>query len=61
MSELDRIVEDVVRERLGQDAELALQLYRAYRAGGRRAVLELIRRLAREASMGVVEVGEGEG
>ncbi|WP_243665469.1 hypothetical protein [Vulcanisaeta sp. JCM 16159] len=58
MGELDELIIRFLRERLGQDAELAIKLYMAYKEGGRRGVIKAINE---ELSKVGVEVGEGEG
>ncbi|MCG2862949.1 MAG: hypothetical protein L7H10_00275 [Vulcanisaeta sp.] len=58
MGELDELITRLLRERLGNDAELAVRLYLAYKEKGRRGVLEVINEVLREVG---VEVGEGEG
>lgn len=58
MGELDELIIRLLRERLGNDAELAVRLYLAYKEKGRRGVLEVINEVLREVG---VEVGEGEG
>ena len=58
VGELDELIIRLLRERLGNDAELAVRLYLAYKEKGRRGVLEVINEVLREVG---VEVGEGEG
>ena len=58
VGELDELITRLLRERLGDDAELAVRLYLAYKEKGRRGVLEVINEVLREVG---VEVGEGEG
>jgi hypothetical protein len=58
VGELDELITRLLRERLGNDAELAVRLYLAYKEKGRRGVLEVINEVLREVG---VEVGEGEG
>ena len=58
MGELDELIIKFLREKLGQDAELAIKLYMAYKEGGRKGVLKVINE---ELSKVGVEVGEGEG
>ena len=58
MGELDELIIRFLREKLGQDAELAIRLYTAYKEGGRKGVLRVINE---ELSKVGVEVGEGEG
>ena len=58
MGELDELIIRFLREKLGQDSELAIRLYMAYKEGGRRGVLKVINE---ELSKVGVEVGEGEG
>jgi hypothetical protein len=40
----DEILE-IIRKRMGDDAELAVKLYRAYKEGGRRGLISLINEL----------------
>ena len=58
MGELDELIIKFLKEKLGQDAELAIRLYMAYKEGGRKGVLRVINE---ELSKVGVEVGEGEG
>ncbi|WP_252900423.1 hypothetical protein [Vulcanisaeta sp. JCM 14467] len=58
MGELDELIIRFLREKLSQDAELAIRLYMAYKEGGRKGVLRVINE---ELSKVGVEVGEGEG
>ena len=58
MGELDELIIKFLKEKLGQDAELAIRLYMAYKEGGRKGVLKVINE---ELSKVGVEVGEGEG
>ncbi|WP_202905226.1 hypothetical protein [Vulcanisaeta thermophila] len=58
MGELDELIIKFLREELGDDAELAVRLYLAYKEGGRRGLLKVINELLRNAG---IEVGEGEG
>ncbi|WP_243676281.1 hypothetical protein [Vulcanisaeta distributa] len=57
MGELDELIIRFLRERLGQDAELAIKLYMAYKEGGRRG--GVIKAINEELSKVGVEVGEG--
>ena len=58
MGELDELIIKFLKEKLGQDAELAIRLYMAYKEGGRKGILKVINE---ELSKVGVEVGEGEG
>ncbi|WP_428764780.1 hypothetical protein [Vulcanisaeta sp.] len=57
MGELDELIIKFLRDRLGQDAELAIKLYMAYKEGGRRGVIKAINE---ELSKVGVEVNENE-
>ena len=57
MSELDELIIKFLRERLGQDAELAIKLYMAYKEGGRRGIIKAINE---ELSKVGIEVNENE-
>ena len=57
MSELDELIIKFLRERLGEDSELAIRLYMAYKEGGRRGIIKVINE---ELSKVGVEVGEDE-
>jgi len=57
MGELDELITKLLKERLGEDAELAIKLYMAYKERGRRGVLEVINEVLREVG---VEVSMGE-
>ncbi|MFB6470544.1 MAG: hypothetical protein TU36_004835 [Vulcanisaeta sp. AZ3] len=56
MGELDELIIKFLKERLGDDAELAIRLYMAYKERGRRGVLEVINE---ELSKVGLEVSEG--
>ncbi|GAB6947109.1 hypothetical protein JCM16161A_12390 [Vulcanisaeta sp. JCM 16161] len=58
MGELDELIIRFLKDRLGQDAELAIRLYMAYKEGGKKGVLKAINE---ELSKVGVEVGENEG
>jgi hypothetical protein len=53
MSELDELITKLLKERLGEDAELAIKLYTAYKERGRRGVLEIINEVLREVDVEV--------
>jgi len=57
VGELDELIIKFLRDRLGQDAELAIKLYMAYKEGGRRGVIKAINE---ELSKVGVEVNENE-
>ncbi|ADY02234.1 hypothetical protein VMUT_2037 [Vulcanisaeta moutnovskia 768-28] len=57
MGELDELIIKFLRDRLGQDAELAIRLYMAYKEGGRRGVIKAINE---ELSKVGIEVNENE-
>lgn len=57
MGELDELITKLLKERLGEDAELAIKLYTAYKERRRRGVLEVINEVLREVG---VEVSMGE-
>ncbi|WP_148224751.1 hypothetical protein [Vulcanisaeta moutnovskia] len=57
VGELDELIIKFLRDRLGQDAELAIRLYMAYKEGGRRGVIKAINE---ELSKVGIEVNENE-
>ncbi len=58
MNELDELIIKFLRERLGEDSELAIKLYMAYKESGRHGIIKVINE---ELSKVGVEVGEDEG
>ncbi|BDR91768.1 hypothetical protein [Vulcanisaeta souniana] len=57
MNELDELIIKFLRERLGEDSELAIKLYMAYKEGGRRGIIKVINE---ELSKVGVKVSEDE-
>ncbi|MGC9152206.1 MAG: hypothetical protein ACP5GY_00550 [Vulcanisaeta sp.] len=60
LGELDELIIRLIKERLGDDADLAIRLYMAYKERGRRGVIDVINDVLRDVGI-TIEVGEGEG